>query len=231
MGWSLSISLLLFLALSCLCDLWSNGNWLWLWWTPQLSAQKCVPSGPLTSGAKVSLGLLCLFEQKLRPPGFVVFSRAPAFLSLNRIPKHHYLISLSVCHWRRPTQTRTFLHFHLLAEKKKRPWKLLRDISSWLIFIFLKARRHRASGAIYHRNPPLPTFSSALTDAGIVRRVSSVSLKSLTLSKPLEGARNNTYCFIPVQCCKHSTWWDEAKTAGTNSSIRKHTWLVIKRTN
>lgn len=41
-------------------------------------------------------------------------------------------------------------------------------------------------------------------------------LKSLTLSKPLQVARNNTYCFIPVKCCKYFTLCcvDEARTAG-----------------
>lgn len=66
---------------------------------------------------------------------------------------------------------------------KKRPWKFLRDINNWLIFFifyfyFLKARRYRASGAIYHRNLPLPTFPRLVQ----MRELSSVSAECVTSS-------------------------------------------------
>lgn len=139
------------------------------------------------AGAKISLGLLCLFEQKLWPLHFVVFSRAPVFslVPLNRTPPPNTTTSsLSVCRcntW--PTKTHTFLYFHLQDGEKKRPWKFLRDIKNWLIFFifyfyFLKARRYRASAAIYHRNLPLPTCPRLVQTL----ELSSVSAECVTSS-------------------------------------------------
>lgn len=104
-------------------------------------------SGPLGSESKISLGLLCLFEQKLRPLHFVVFQQGSCFslplsLSINIIPNattSSRSLSLSLCAIviTDQTKTHTFLHFNLLEGGKKiqnkRPWKVVRDISSWLI--------------------------------------------------------------------------------------------------
>lgn len=139
------------------------------------------------AGAKISLGLLCLFEQKLWPLHFVVFSRAPVFslVPLNRTPTPpRTTSSLSMCRCNKwPTKTHTFLYFHLQDGGKKRPWKFLRDIKNWLIFFifyfyFLKARRYRASAAIYHRNLPLPTCPRLVQ----MLELSSVSAECVTSS-------------------------------------------------
>lgn len=136
------------------------------------------------AGAKISLGLLCLFEQKLWPLHFVVFSRAPVFslVPLNRTPPppNTTTSSLSVCRCNKwPTKTHTFLYFHLQDGGKKRPWKFLRGINNWLIyfyflFLFSQSQTLQSKCCNLSQKSASANLSSAHTNAGIVQCVSRV---------------------------------------------------------
>lgn len=139
------------------------------------------------AGAKISLGLLCLFEQKLWPLHFVVFSRAPVFslVPLNRTPPRTPLPHLSLCAVVISDQPK-HIHFYIFIYKmgeKNDPGNFYGAlITGWFIFIFyfyfLKARRYRASAAIYHRNLPLPTCPRLIQ----MLELSSVSAECVTSS-------------------------------------------------
>lgn len=191
------------------------------------------------AGAKISLGLLCLFEQKLWPLHFVVFSRAPVFslVPLNRTPPRTPLPHLSLCAVVISDQPK-HIHFYIFIYKmgeKNDPGNFYGTlITGWffLFFIFIFSKPDATEQVLQFITEiclcQLVLSSYKCWNCPVCQQSVSLAplLKSLTPSKPLQLARNNTYCFIPVKCCKYFTlcrWSEDSREEMPELGEQLHT--------
>lgn len=117
---------------------------------------------------------------------FCGFQQSSCFFSLNIIP-NATTSSHSPCAIVITDQTKHIQFYVLIYKGKKRRWKLLQDISNWLI-LFSQARRHCASGAIHHRNPHLPAFAHKCGNCPVCQQCVTSSIAEVINIK--ETSRN-----------------------------------------